>query len=98
MILELVFSGRQRSPCLFYRQCTSAGHEILAVVTQPDRPRQKKVLTPPEAKSVRRRWGFPYCSLKESNGGGCTSIGVFGRRRLVTAAYGQILSRLLDLP
>ena len=49
--MKLVFFGTPAFAVPVLQAVHSAGHEVLAVVTQPDRPRgRKKVLTPPETK------------------------------------------------
>ena len=57
--MKLVFFGTPAFAVPVLQAVHSAGHEILAVVTQPDRPRgRKKVLTPPEAKVCAQALGL----------------------------------------
>ena len=82
------------------RGVASAGHEVLLVVTQPDRPGHRMKLTPPPVKVAAGHLGlevFQPERIREPS--------VVERLRaaapeiMVVVAYGQILSRqVLDIP
>lgn len=80
----------------------SAGYQVVAVVTQPDRPvGRKKILTPPPVKEAAMRHGLPvYQPEKIRQSDALDQILVETKPDLiVTAAYGQILPKeLLDAP
>jgi methionyl-tRNA formyltransferase len=77
------------------------GYNIVAVVTQPDRPvGRKQVLTAPPVKEAALRHGLPVLQpekIKEA--GALDDVLAYQPDLIVTAAYGQILpKRLLDAP
>lgn len=83
------------------RMIHDEGYEILAVVTQPDRPvGRKRVLTPPPVKAEATRLGLPVLQpekLRDSQE--LQDIIALNPDLIVTAAYGQILPKsLLDSP
>jgi len=76
------------------------GHE-LAVFTNPDRPKGRKAeLTPPPVKVLAEKHGIPvYQFEKIRRPEGVEALRAFGPELMVTAAFGQILSREnLDIP
>ncbi len=77
------------------------GYDILAVVTQPDRPvGRKKVLTPPPVKEEALRLGLPVIQPEKlRNSDELKEIIALQPDIVVTAAFGQILPKeLLDAP
>ncbi|KIL41202.1 methionyl-tRNA formyltransferase [Gordoniibacillus kamchatkensis] len=77
------------------------GHEVAAVVTQPDRPKgRKRVLTPPPVKEEALRRGIPVWQpekLRKSDT--VQAIRDVQPDLIVTAAYGQILPKaVLEAP
>lgn len=78
-----------------------AEHEVIAVVTQPDRPvGRKRVLTPPPVKKVAETYHIPVYQpekLKDSNE--LNELMDLNPDLIVTAAFGQLLPEsLLKLP
>ena len=78
-----------------------AEHEVIAVVTQPDRPvGRKRVLTPPPVKKVAETYHIPVYQpekLKDSNE--LNELMDLNPDLIVTAAFGQLLpDSLLNLP
>ena len=76
------------------------GHEI-AVFTQPDRPvGRKAVLTPPPVKVFAEARGIPVFQFEKiKSPEGVAALKAFGPDLMVTAAFGQLLSREnLDIP
>ena len=99
--MKLVFFGTPAFAVPVLQAVHSAGHEILAVVTQPDRPRgRKKVLTPPEAKVCAQALGLSVLQFERiKRPEAVQALASLDADVWVTAAYGQILSKeLLDLP
>lgn len=82
-------------------QLIDDGHNILAVVTQPDRPvGRKRTITPPPVKVAAEEHGIPVIqpnNIKEKSA--YEEILAYKPDLIVTAAYGQIIPRtLLDGP
>ncbi|MCU5745747.1 methionyl-tRNA formyltransferase [Staphylococcus sp. SQ8-PEA] len=76
-------------------------HDVIAVVTQPDRPvGRKRKLTPPPVKKVAQAAGLPvYQPEKLSSSEDLEELIGLNSDLIVTAAYGQILPQsLLDAP
>ena len=77
------------------------GYEVIAVVTQPDRPvGRKRVLTPPPVKVEALKHGIPvYQPEKIRRQEELKSYFNLNPDLIVTAAFGQILPKeLLDAP
>ncbi|RIN15447.1 methionyl-tRNA formyltransferase [Mammaliicoccus vitulinus] len=76
-------------------------HDVIAVVTQPDRPvGRKKVLTPPPVKEVAIKYDIPvYQPEKLNHSSELEEIINLKPDLIVTAAFGQLLPKsLLDAP
>lgn len=83
------------------QQIIKDGFEVIAVVTQPDRPvGRKRVLTPPPVKVEAEKQGIPvYQPEKIRNREELEPILALNPDLIVTAAFGQILPKeLLDAP
>jgi len=79
----------------------NAGHQVVGVYTQPDRPvGRHRVLTPPPLKLAAQKWGLPVfqpASLRQE--GPLQEVKELQPDLVITAAYGQLLpQRFLDLP
>jgi methionyl-tRNA formyltransferase len=77
------------------------GHDVVGVVTQPDRPRGRgRSVTPSPAKEFGRTEGLPVLQPERAREPGFLDvIGKLAPDLNVVVAYGQILSReVLDLP
>ena len=86
-------------PCL--RGLIDAGHEILLVVTQPDKPvGRKQILTPPPVKELALQHGIEvYQPEKLKTDEAYEKLASYDADFFVVAAYGKILpKRILDLP
>ena len=78
-----------------------AGYEVVAAVTQPDRPvGRKKTLTPPPVKVCAQAHGVPVLQFERiRRKEGREALTALQPDLFVTAAFGQILSRaVLDIP
>ena len=83
------------------RMIHEEGYDVLAVVTQPDRPvGRKRVLTPPPVKAEAIRLGLPVIQPEKlRNSKELQEIIDLNPDIVVTAAFGQILPKaLLDAP
>lgn len=83
------------------RMISEEGYDILAVVTQPDRPvGRKKVLTPPPVKAEAVNLGLPVIQPEKlRNSEELQQILALNPDIVITAAFGQILPKeLLDAP
>ncbi|PDF19735.1 methionyl-tRNA formyltransferase, partial [Listeria monocytogenes] len=74
-----------------------AEHEVIAVVTQPDRPvGRKKVMTPPPVKRVATKHQIPvYQPEKLKDSQELESLLSLESDLIVTAAFGQLLPESL---
>ena len=78
-----------------------AEHNVIAVVTQPDRPvGRKRTLTPPPVKEVAVKHGLPvYQPEKLAQSEDLEKLIALDADLIVTAAFGQILPEsLLNAP
>lgn len=98
---KVVFMGTPQFSVPILTMIHENGYEVLAVVTQPDRPvGRKKVLTPPPVKEEALRLGVKVIQPEKlKNSTELEEIIELNPDMIVTAAYGQILpKRLLDVP
>lgn len=98
---KVVYMGTPSFSVPILQMLFEEGYEILAVVTQPDRPvGRKKILTPPPVKEEALRLGLKVLQpekLKESEE--LEEIIQLNPDIIITCAYGQILpKKLLDAP
>jgi methionyl-tRNA formyltransferase len=99
--MNIVFMGTPDFAVPSLRMLVENGYHVLAVVTQPDRPKgRKRELTPPPVKIEAIKHGIPVLQperLRRSD-----TIDELKRLQpdlIVTAAYGQILPKsVLDIP
>ncbi|MBB6443787.1 methionyl-tRNA formyltransferase [Bacillus benzoevorans] len=98
---RVIFMGTPDFSVPILRQMIQDGYEVIAVVTQPDRPvGRKKILTPPPVKVEAIKLGIPvYQPEKISRAEELAPILELNPELVVTAAFGQILPRqLLEAP
>lgn len=98
---KIIFMGTPDFAVPVLRQIIDAGYEVIAVVTQPDRPvGRKKVLTPPPVKVEAEKQGIPVYQpekIREKNE--LEKILSLKPDLIITAAFGQILPKeLLEAP
>lgn len=99
--MRIVFMGTPEFAVASLEALIEGGHDILAVVTQPDRPKgRKKTLTPPPVKEAAIRHGLKVLQPERLRGSDTVDeIARLQPELIVTAAYGQILPRaVLDIP
>lgn len=77
-----------------------AGHNVIAVITQPDRPKGRKmVMTPPPVKVYAESQGLVVFQFEKIRKEGVDLLRGLSPDIMVTAAYGQILSQeIIDIP
>jgi methionyl-tRNA formyltransferase len=100
--MRIVFMGTAELAC----PCLEAlakmpGHEVVAVVTQPDRPKGRDLKpTPPPVKVVAERLGLPVQQpLKIREAAAVEALRVMQPDLVIVVAYGQILPKLvLEIP
>lgn len=98
---KVVFMGTPAFSAPILRMLHEEGYEVLAVVTQPDRPvGRKKVLTPPPVKEEAVRLGLRVIQPEKLRGSEeLQQIINLGADIIITAAFGQILPKeLLEAP
>ncbi|MEK4228682.1 methionyl-tRNA formyltransferase [Solibacillus sp. FSL H8-0538] len=98
---SIVFMGTPAFSAPILRMLHEEGYNVLAVVTQPDRPvGRKKVLTPPPVKEEAVRLGLQVIQPEKLRGSKeLEEILALNPDLVVTAAFGQILPKeLLEAP
>ncbi|MGE7877002.1 methionyl-tRNA formyltransferase [Peribacillus muralis] len=98
---KIIFMGTPDFSVPVLKRIIDEGFEVIAVVTQPDRPvGRKKVLTPPPVKVEAEKQGIPvYQPEKIREKEELEKIIALGADLVVTAAFGQILpNELLEAP
>ena len=99
--MRIVFFGSPEFALPSLEGLIASRHEVVAVVTQPDRPAGRKhVLTPPPVKQRALEHGLPLLQpSKVSDESSVEALRALDADVFVVAAYGQILrQRVLDLP
>ena len=78
-------------PCL--EQLINSRHEVIAVVTQPDRPRNRGVVSACPVKVCAEKHGLKVLQYEKVSREGIDDIRALNPDVIVTAAFGQMLSR-----
>ncbi len=96
--MKIVFAGTPQFAVAPLKALISAGFEVAAVLTQPDKPQgRKQILTPSPVKLAAQEAGIPVlqpAKLKED----FSALASVGADVMVTCAYGQILTQaVLDI-
>jgi len=98
--VRLIFFGSPPFAVPVFEQLLGSGHSVLALVTQPDRPRGRgmKVTTSPLVESARAR-GLPFLQPESARDPAFVSeLRALRAELLLVASYGEILkSELLEL-
>lgn len=98
---NIVFMGTPAFSAPILRMLVEEGYNVVAVVTQPDRPvGRKKVLTAPPVKEEAVKLGLPVIQPTKLKGSEeLQQIIALNPDLIVTAAFGQLLPKeLLDAP
>lgn len=99
--MKIVFMGTPEFAVPSLEALTAAGYEVIAVVTQPDKPRGRgKTLKPSPVKTTAQAHGIAVLQpAKVRDAAFLQAIVALEPDLIVTAAFGQILSQaLLDIP
>ncbi|PLR97333.1 methionyl-tRNA formyltransferase [Bacillus sp. T33-2] len=100
-MIKIVFMGTPDFSVPVLRKLIEDGYDVIAAVTQPDRPvGRKRVMTPPPVKVEAEKQGIPvYQPEKIRQKEELDKILALAPDLIVTAAFGQILPKeLLDAP
>lgn len=98
---KIIFMGTPQFSVPVLQNLINNDYDVIAVVTQPDRPvGRKKVMTPPPVKVEAEKNGIPvYQPEKIREKGELEKILALDPDLIVTAAFGQILPKeLLEAP
>ena len=97
--MKIVFLGTPDFAIPSLRAIAASGHEIVAVITQPDKPGNRRVLTPPPVKTEAEKLGLPVYQFASIRKEGVETVRTLAPDLMVTAAFGQIISQeILDIP
>jgi methionyl-tRNA formyltransferase len=99
--MKIVFMGTPAFAVPSLQMLVEEGYNVVAVLTQPDRPQgRKKTLTPSPVKEAALALGLPVLQPERlRRPEGVAELATFEPDLIVTAAYGQILPKsVLDMP
>ncbi|MBW4083974.1 methionyl-tRNA formyltransferase [Paenibacillus sp. S150] len=99
--MKIVFMGTPAFAVPSLQMLLEEGYEVVAVVTQPDRPQgRKKTLTPSPVKEAALSLGLPVLQPERMRRPEAVAeLAAYEPDLIVTAAYGQILPKsVLELP
>ncbi|MEM9081638.1 MAG: methionyl-tRNA formyltransferase [Verrucomicrobiota bacterium] len=99
--MRIVFLGTGEIALPTFRWLLESSHEVLALVTQPDKPvGRKAVMTPPKIKEVAEEAGVKVLQPeKVQSGAVLDELRAIGAELMVVMAYGQILPQaLIEMP
>ncbi len=96
--MKIIYAGSPEYAVPALDRIVQSGREVVAVITQPDRPvGRKKALTPTPVKAYAVSHGIPVLDLPKIRTH-VAEVAAFHADLMITCAYGQILSKeLLDL-
>ncbi len=90
--MKIVYAGSPEYAVAPLKALIEAGHEVVAVLTQPDKPTgRKRVLTPTPVKAVALSRGIPVCDFPKVREH-AAELKSFGADVMITCAYGQLLT------
>ena len=98
--MRIVFMGTPEFAVPSLRALLESGHEVIAVYTQPDRPKGRgNKVVPPPVKVLALEHGIPVYQPQRIRRESVEELRAMAPDAYVTAAFGQILSQeLLDIP
>ena len=97
--MRVLFLGTPDFAVPSLRAIHASDHELIGVVTQPDRQGKRLALTPPPVKVEAAALGLPVYQFESLRKEGVDLVRSLAPDVMVTAAFGQILSQeLLDIP
>lgn len=99
--LRIIFMGTPQFACPTLQMLIDRGENVVAVVTQPDRPKGRgQQLQQPPVKELALKYGIPVMQpLKVRGAEAVEEIRSFNPELIIVVAFGQILPKvLLDIP
>ena len=97
--MRVLFLGTPDFAIPSLRAIMASKHTVIGVVTQPDKEGKRLVMTPPAVKVEAEKLGLPVYQFASLRKEGVELVRSLAPDVMVTAAFGQILSReLLALP
>lgn len=97
--MKLIFLGTPDFAVDALQSIIASKHEVAAVVTQPDKPGNRNKLSVPPVKEAALKHGIKVLQYDKISKQGVEDIIALAPDIMVTAAYGQILSReILAIP
>ena len=97
--MKIIFLGTPEFAVKPLEALIDSRHEVVAVVTQPDRPVGRKgIITPPPVKVVAEKHGIAVYQFQSIAKEGVETLKSLNADAMVTCAYGQILTQpVLDI-
>lgn len=99
--MRIIYMGTPDFAVPALERLVESSHEVVAVFTQPDKPRGRKmIMTPPDVKVCAERYNIPvYQPNTFKDGEALKIIEDYNPDTIVVAAYGKILPKaVLDAP
>lgn len=96
--MKIIFMGTPDFAVPSLRAIVEAGHQVVGVVTQPDRPRNRGKVTFCPVKEEALKLGLKVFQYEKVRTQGADELASLGADIMVTCAFGQILDkRMLDM-
>lgn len=93
--MKIVYAGSPEYAVAPLKALLEAGENVIAVITQPDKPfGRKRVLTPTPVKSFAKQNGLPVLDCARI-GNEADKVKALGADLMITCAYGQLLPRAI---
>ncbi|MDE7168037.1 MAG: methionyl-tRNA formyltransferase [Clostridia bacterium] len=90
--MKIVFAGSPQFSVPALEKLLNSGKEVVAVITQPDKPvGRKQILTPTPVKTFALSHGIPVYEFKKIREN-CDTLRALGADIMITCAYGQLLT------
>lgn len=97
--MRVVFLGTPDFSVKTLRALSQSKHEVVAVITQPDKKRDRNVVSFSPVKEEALRLNLPIYQYEKIRTQGVEDLKSFNADVFVTCAYGQIISQeILDMP
>lgn len=97
--MRIIFLGSPNFAVTCLERLIESGHDILCVITQPDKPGNRGKITPPEVKVFAEKKGLTVYQFPKIARDGVDIIKKLKPDIMITAAYGQIISQeIIDIP
>ena len=93
--MRVIFLGTPDFAVPSFNALVASRHEVVAAVTQPDRPRDRGKVSACPVKLAAQAAGVPVFQFEKIRDGGADALRGLGADVMVTCAYGQILDETL---